>query len=118
MTAYAFTDILEPAGDRPIRILARVSLLRTEDGGRKGPFTKSYRPNHNFGGPDDRIFYVGQIEVPDGTWVYPGETRELEIAFLNVSGLSALLRVGRTWRIQEGPKHVATGEVLVLLAEA
>jgi hypothetical protein len=36
MTAFAFTDVLEPAGDKPIRVLARISVLRTEDGGRKG----------------------------------------------------------------------------------
>jgi len=57
MKAFAFTDVLEPAGDKPIRVLARISVLGTEDGGRKGPFTASYRPNHNFGGPTDRVFY-------------------------------------------------------------
>jgi hypothetical protein len=71
MKAFALTDVLEPAGDKPIRVLARVSVLRTEDGGRKGPFTASYRPIHNFGGPSDRIYYVGQVEVPAGTWVHP-----------------------------------------------
>jgi hypothetical protein len=50
--------------------------------------------------------------------VYPGEKRDLEITFFNVRGLAELLYVGRTWRIQEGPRHVATGEVLTLLPEA
>ena len=83
MKAFAFTDVLEPAGDKPIRVLARISVLKTEDGGRRGPFTVSYRPNHNFGGPNDRVFYVGQVEVPEGTWVHPGETRELVFTFIN-----------------------------------
>lgn len=117
MKGFSFTDVLEPAGDKPIRVLARISVLRTEDGGREGPFTVSYRPNHNFGGPADRVFYIGQVEVPQGTWVHPGETRDLVITFLNVRGLSDLLQVGRRWRIQEGPKHVATGEVLALRPE-
>ena len=118
MKAFAFTDVIEPAGDKPIRVLARISVLRTEDGGRKGPFTTLYRPNHNFGGPSDRVFYIGQVEVPEGSWVHPGETRDLVVTFLNVRGLSDFLHMGRTWRIQEGPKHVATGEVLAVLAEA
>ena len=118
MKASAFTYVLEPAGGKPIRVLARISVLHMEDGGRKGTFTKSYRPNHNFAGPYERVFDVGQIEVPEGSWVHPGETRDLEITFSNVRGLSELLRVGCKWRIQEGPKHVANGEVLALLAEA
>ena len=118
MKAFAFTDVLEPAGDKPIRVLARISVLKTEDGGRKGPFTRSYRPNHNFGAPSDRVFYIGQVEVSEGTWVHPGETRDLVVTFLNVQGLSELVQVGRIWRIQEGPKHVATGQVLALLGDA
>jgi translation elongation factor EF-Tu-like GTPase len=115
MQALAFRDLMGPAGAKPIHVLARISVLRTEDGGRKGPFTDHYRPNHNFGGPDDREFYVGQIEVPKGSWVHPGETRDLPITFLNGPGLADLLQVGRQWRIQEGGHHVATAEVLELL---
>jgi len=95
MRAFHFTDVLEPAGEEPIRVLARISVISTDKGGRKGPFTKSYLPNHNFGAPDDRVFYAGQIEVPEGTWIQPGETRDLPITFLNVRGLSELLPVGR-----------------------
>jgi len=115
MAAFAFTDVLKPAGDTPIRVLARISVLTTEGGGRKGPFTTGYRPNHNFEGPNDRVFYIGQIEVPEGTWVHLGETHDLVVTFLNVVGLADLLQVGRTWRIQEGPKHIATAKVLVVL---
>lgn len=116
MEAFTFVDVLDPGPS--IRVLARISVLRTEDGGRKGPFTGHYRPNHNFGGPADRVFYVGQVEVPEGTWVHPGETRDLVVSFLNGRGLPELLQVGRSWRIQEGPKLVATASVLALLPEA
>jgi translation elongation factor EF-Tu-like GTPase len=118
MTIFQFSDVLEPAGDKPIRVLARISVLRTGDGGRQTAFKGGYRPNHNFGSAEDRVFYVGQVEATEGTWVHPGETRDLVVTFLNVRGLSDLLTVGRTWRIQEGPRHVATGEVLALLSEA
>ena len=108
-------DELRSAGDQLIRVLARVQVLATADGGRSGPFTARYRPNHNFGGAEDREFFMGQVEVPEGEWVYPGETRELAITFVNVAGLRELLTPGRRWRIQEGWRLVATAELLSLL---
>jgi elongation factor Tu len=71
-----------------------------------------YRPNHNFGGPDDRQFYIGQVQVPEGEVVQLGETRNLGGWFLNGPGLSELLQVGCQWRVQEGKKLVANAEIL------
>jgi len=82
---------------------------------RQGPFKGPYRPNHNFGDVTNQTFCIGQVEVPEGTWVQPGEVAELVVTFLNVRGLSEKLKAGRTWRIQEGPKLVATGEILEVL---
>jgi len=113
--SFVFYDELRPAGDGPLRVLARVRVLAAQDGGRTSPFTARYRPNHNFGAPEDRHFFIGQIEVPEGEWVYPGETRDIVITFLNVAGLSQHLQVGREWRIQEGGKLVAIAEVLSVL---
>lgn len=113
--AFAFSEELRPAGDPLIRVLARVHVLTPEEGGRNAPFTARYRPNHNFGQEDDRDFYIGQIEVPEGEWVHPGETRELVITFLNVVGLAEQLTAGWRWRIQEGARLVAVAEVLALL---
>ena len=112
MSIFSFTDNLDIVGEKPIVVRARVSMISTENGGRQGPFTKGFRPNHNFGGSDDRSFYVGQIEVAEDEWVYPGETRELPITFLNARGLSELLTPGRTWRIQEGAKLIGTAVVI------
>jgi translation elongation factor EF-Tu-like GTPase len=104
-----------PAGDALLRVLARVRVVSTEEGGKQQPFTARYRPNHNFGSSRNRQFFVGQVEVAEGDWVHPGETRDLVITFLNVVELSELLKVGRVWRMQEGSKLVAMAEVLVLL---
>jgi elongation factor Tu len=98
-----------------IRVLARVQVLATADGGRSGPFTASYRPNHNFGGAEERNFFIGQVEVPEGEWVHPGETRELAITFVDVADLREQLMPGKRWRIQEGARLVATAELLSLL---
>ncbi len=116
MEVLTFVDLLEPG--EPIRVLARISVLRTEDGGRNYPIPMSYRPNHNFGGAEDTQFYIGQLEIPENHPVKPGETRDLVVTFLNGPGLSELLLEGRTWRIQEGSKLVATAQVLRRKGEA
>lgn len=101
--------------DELIRVLARVHVLAAADGGRNHPFTAGYRPNHNFGTAENRDFFIGQMEVPEGEWVHPGETRDLTITFLNTVGLPEHLTPGRRWRIQEGRQLVATAELLSLL---
>jgi translation elongation factor EF-Tu-like GTPase len=115
--AFSFYDELRPAGTGPIRVLARLHVLTAAEGGKQGPFRAVYRPNHNFGLPEDRHFFVGQVEVPKGEWVHPGETREFTISFLNVVGLAEQLTEGRRWRIQEGPRLVAMAELLAILPE-
>lgn len=115
MELFAFIDLLE-GGPSP-RVLARLSFLSAEEGGRSGPCWGGYRPNHNFGGPDDRQFYIGQVQVPEGEVVRPGETRNLEVCFLHGPGLAELLQVGRQWRVQEGKKLVANAEILEVLSE-
>jgi len=115
MELFAFLDLL---GDGPSRrVLARLSFLSAEEGGRSWPCWGVYRPNHNFGGPDDRQFYIGQVQVPEGEVVHPGETRNLEVWFLNGPGLAELLQVGRQWRVQEGKNLVANAEILEVLSE-
>jgi elongation factor Tu len=112
MTFDVFTDNLDVVDDKPLRIRAKISLIPENEGGRHGPFSKGYRPNHNFLGPENSVFYIGQIDVKEGEWVYPGETKELEVTFINVRGLKELLLPGKTWRIQEGHKLVGTGRII------
>ncbi len=108
---FGFHDLLSPGPS--VRVLARVRFLSTSEGGRVSPVSGIYRPNHNFGAPDGREFYIGQIEL-DGREVLPGQTHDLCVTFLSGPGLSELLQVGRYWRIQEGARLVATAEVLAM----
>jgi elongation factor Tu len=115
---FFFFDELRAAGEAPVRVLARVKVLSAEEGGRTSPFQAKSRPNHNFGGPENRYFYIGQVEIPEGESVAPGETRELMITFLPVIGIVEELKLGRRWRIQEGGKLVAFAEVLAVNSES
>src|SRR5262245_8780945 len=98
-----------------IRVRARISLLPTHESGRTVPVRASYRPNHNFGTPDNREMDIGFIEFGQGELLHPGESIEREITFWSRPGLEDVLVPGREWRIQEGPRLVGIGTVLEVL---
>ena len=116
MEMFAFKDLLDSG--EPIRVRAEIAIISTENGGRKSAICAKYRPNHNFGGPEDREFYIGQVETPVGEKLYPGNIYNVPVTFLSGPGLSDLIKVGRVWRIQEGSKLVAMGKVLAVEANA
>jgi len=97
-------------------VRARVCLLPRAEGGRSAPIRGSYRPNHNFLGPDNRDMLVGFIEMQPDEVLNPGECAEFEILFLNWSALRPDLRVGKEWLIQEGAHVVGKGTVLERLS--
>ena len=102
--------------DQVIAVWARIRLLPTAENGRTTPIRGSYRPNHNFFGPDDRTMTVGFIDLPNGMDLHPGESVELPITFWNWPGLEGQIYPGREWRIQEGVKLVGVGAVIEVLA--
>lgn len=110
MCATWFTDRLDDGP--PIDVVADVRFLSSAEGGKTCPVRAKYRPNHNFGSPDDHVFYIGQIEFHPGDEVAPGESRRVSIRFLSGAGLKELLVPGREWRIQEGTKLVAFARAL------
>jgi len=117
MSALAFTDLADNGRSPPVRIRALISMLRTEDGGRRTGIRSGYRPNHNFGSAEGRTFYIGQIDFPGETLIEPGQAAEMVVTFIPGPGLQEALQLGRCWRIQEGPKLVATGKVTELLGK-
>jgi hypothetical protein len=68
--------------EETITVRAELRLLATTQGGRATPVRGSYRPNHNFFGPENREMAVGFIELPDGREWQPSESLELPIRFL------------------------------------
>jgi len=115
--ATVFVDLLPKGREPPVKVRALISMLASDQGGRRTGIRSGYRPNHNFGGTDGRTFYIGQVEFASGELLNPGESREALIEFLRGPGLVEALRPGATWRIQEGPKLVATGSVIEVLGE-
>jgi hypothetical protein len=98
-----------------IFVRANVRLLPTAESGRTTPIRGSYRPNHNFFGPDSRNMTVGFIDLPEGMELHPGESIDLSIMFWNWPGLGDQIYAGREWRIQEGAKLVGIGTIIEVL---
>ena len=117
MKIDAFSDNLDILSNTPLVVEATISMVAEGTGGRHGPFTEDYSPNHNFNGEANSMFFIGRINAVKGEWVYPGETKNLRVTFLNARGLRELLIPGRQWRIQEGHRLVGYGTVIRLISE-
>lgn len=100
-----------------LRVRASFSLLPAGEGGRSLPISggTSYRPTHNFFGPENREMANASIELPEGTVLNPGGAVEIELSFLSWPRLERELRPGRKWLIQEGKQVVGIGTVLEVL---
>jgi hypothetical protein len=112
----------DPVGQRSgiagiVNVRALVSFLASHEGGRTADVRLTYRPINNFGGPDNRESWFGQICLAPGDKISPGESREVVFQFNTVPALLAALTPGRRWRIQEGAQLVATATVLEILGE-
>jgi translation elongation factor EF-Tu-like GTPase len=102
-------------GDEGILVRAKIRLLPAAEGGRTAPIRGSYRPNHNFLGPNNKTMTVGFIDLPEGSELNPGESIEVPIMFWKWPGLDDMIYAGREWRIQEGPRLVGFGTVIEIL---
>ena len=102
---------------RPASLLvrARIDFLSTAEGGRASPVWNDYRPNHNFGEPDGRVFCMGFFRLPSSRAVSPGESAEVKILFHSLPEMLDQIVPGRRWRVQEGSRLVAHGTVLEIL---
>lgn len=92
-------------------IFARVTFLRTEEGGRKGP-----TPPNFFGCPFfmDEQMNDCRLVLTDVGPVSPGQTVEVPIAFLAPKLVVDRLKVGRTFKLWE-MGFIAEGEILKIL---
>lgn len=79
-----------------IIVKARVTMKRSDEGGRKTGFKTGYRPNHVFEMPDDLKnlhTYIGDIQFDDQELIEPGETKIVTVRFLNVPQIEKYIKV-------------------------
>jgi len=90
---------------------ARLTLLRTEDGGKQNSVTSDYRPQFHYDGRDwdARHFY------PDVERVNPGDTVRVILSFLSPAEHFGKLTVGSAFLIREGHKIVGYGAITKLV---
>lgn len=93
-----------------VRVQAELTLLSTEEGGRRTAIASGYRPNHVFEGTGDQGHWFGQI-VFDGDPMEPGESGPVSVDFMYRPGLRKYLAPGTQWRIQEGARLVGTAVI-------
>lgn len=98
-----------------IVVKARISMKKTEEGGRIHGFKSGYRPNHVFELPDDLSIlktYVGDILFDGQELIEPGETIIATVRFLNLPSIEKYIKIGQKWFINEGRKTLGFGEIL------
>ena len=101
-----------------IVVKAKITLKTSEEGGRSNPKRTCYRPNHVFVQPNnirELSAYIGEIQFSDHEFIYPGETKLVEIIFANVGEIDKYMNVGQKWFIYEVPRLVGEGEILEIL---
>lgn len=117
MSAFAYHDLMYSDSRPQVRVRATLTLLDSVSNGRTSRPGVRWRPNHNFGLPEGRAFYIGQVEFDSRETIQPGETHDVLVRFFDGPGLREQLQPGRAWRVQEGPNLVATAMVTEVLGD-
>ncbi|RUL63174.1 hypothetical protein EKH79_12245 [Dyella dinghuensis] len=111
----AFSIALTLANRGRIRVLARVQMIATKDGGRSEPVVSGYRSISTFHGARGLVSCSSQFELEENRWVYPGDNTEVIVSFMNGTEIADVIQAGRKWTIHERGKLVGYGEVITLL---
>lgn len=101
--------------DDLIIVKARITMKKTEEGGRQFGFKSGYRPNHVFELPDDLKnlkTYIGDIQFDDQELIEPGETKVVTVRFLKMPQIEKYIVVGQKWFINEAAKTLGFGEIV------
>jgi translation elongation factor EF-Tu-like GTPase len=94
---------------RPPDIEAKITLLTTEQGGRRSPAISGYRPNHDFG--LEGMLNDATHEYINTKVVAPGQTVMANMWFLVAQYQVGRLHPGFRFTVQEGPRIVGHGVI-------
>jgi len=99
------------------KIKAKLTLLATEDGGRKTGIRTGYRPNHVFEYENGMVrqTYIGRITFDDTEWIMPGDTANVNVEFINMLDIERFINVGQIWWIHEAAKKLGEAEITEIL---
>lgn len=114
-TLTSIRDIEHEKSSRVLPIKAKLTMKKTEDGGRTTGFFSGYRPNHVFEYFDHGLFltaYIGDIIFEGQNTIEPGETKEVTVRFLLEQPIEKYLDKGRRWWIHEGSRAVGEAEII------
>lgn len=95
-------------------IVAEISFLKTEEGGRLNPVSSRYRPAHSV---RDDYLTTGQHDYSDKQKVFPGESVVGTITFLSPEAYPHCLWEGKILSVQEGSRIVGYAKVITVLNE-
>jgi hypothetical protein len=88
-----------------------VALLPTEVGGRSGPISTGYRPNHK--DPLGGEFFMGSFTFENNTSLAPGQVKRARLHVIAMLSQIAAIRAFGSWTFWEGPtRHVGSVRVL------
>ena len=89
-------------------IRAIITLLPTDQGGRKGPVRTGYRPSFAF---NTEKYYCGEIRLIARKELQPGQTSKAFIRMLPAKTIRKNLKAADAFRITEGTKTVGIGVI-------
>lgn len=87
---------------------ALLTLLSTDNGGRKKPIVNYYRPSFMFGSEEH---FSGEIELIGQKEIAPGSSATVKIKLLPSKHISHHLRDGDMFKVLEGNKLVGMGVI-------
>lgn len=90
---------------------ALLSLLPTENGGRKRPVYDHYRPSFSFSTANQ---FSGEISFTDKEQLKPGGTARVEVKLLPSRYVPQKLKSGDSFTILEGERVVGTGVIQII----
>jgi elongation factor Tu len=93
---------------------ALLSLLPTENGGRKRPVYDHYRPSFSFSTANQ---FSGEISITDTKELKPGGTANVEVKLLPSRHIPQKLKRGDSFTILEGDRVVGTGVIQNIMDE-
>jgi hypothetical protein len=85
-----------------INVRALITFLASHEGGRTSDVRSTYRPLHNFGEPNNREMWFGEIRLDENDKISPGESREVWLGSTRSQPCSPNYNLGALGEFKKG----------------